>query len=166
MTLKVYLLVNFVIMGVNFILRIIRITRIKEPFKLCFIGDKNVSEFFIWLQMYQQVRNMYASLVWRWERRRVLLSFFFSVHHLHQKAYRSCWSPCSSNPKTEKHFLLNKLPRIQIWKILCKWCIDVLCLVKQDNYSVNKLWGTSEVKFPIYHFMSWIIPTKSLGFYR
>lgn len=63
MTLKVYLLVNFVIMGVNFILRIIRITRIKEPFKLCFIGDKNVSEFFIWLQMYQQVRNMYASLV-------------------------------------------------------------------------------------------------------
>ena len=63
MTLKVYLLVNFVIMGVNFILRIIRITRIKEPFKLCFIGDKNVSEFFIRLQMYPQVRNMYASLV-------------------------------------------------------------------------------------------------------
>ena len=65
MTLKVCLLLIFVIisLGVNFLLRIIRITRIKEPFKLCFIGDKNVSEFFIWLQMYQQVRNMYASLV-------------------------------------------------------------------------------------------------------
>ena len=65
MSLNVYHLLIFIItsVGFNFLLRIIRITRIKEPFKLCFIGDKNVSEFFIWLQMYQQVRNMYASLV-------------------------------------------------------------------------------------------------------
>jgi hypothetical protein len=40
--------------------------------------------------------------------------FFFSVHHLHQKAYLSSWSPSSSKPKTEKYLLLNKFPRIQI----------------------------------------------------
>ena len=47
MTLKVYLLVNFVIpsLGVNFLLRIFRITRIKEPFKLCFIRDKKLADF-------------------------------------------------------------------------------------------------------------------------
>ena len=132
---------------------------------------------FYLVTMYQQVRNMYASLVWRWERRRVLQSMLHDVSFKHRHSFSQftiyikkhivvVGLQVHQTLKKEKHFLLNKLPRIQIWKILCKWCIDVLCLVKQDNYSVNKLWGTSEVKFPIYHFMSWIIPTKSLGFYR
>jgi len=65
MSLNVYHLLIFIItsVGFNFLLRIIRITRIKEPFKLCFIGDKNVSGFFICLEMYYQVKNLHASLV-------------------------------------------------------------------------------------------------------
>jgi hypothetical protein len=47
MSLNVYHLLIFIItsVGFNFLLRIIRNTRIKETFKLCFIRDKKLADF-------------------------------------------------------------------------------------------------------------------------